>query len=196
MDRGNHAVLLGPGDHRHIIERRLDCAESGLGKPYTLVGDFFEIGLDQARFENHRAPVNAHAAGAVVLEALKGGDGESLDALRVLGPARHVDFGRADRGGRATMHVTIEEAHRLLPRRVVTKSEMYLGIDETGHGGGFIGVDDHVTGRDRVGRRGADQGDLAVGHQNAVAFGDGLAPIAGENGLQIDDRGLHVCIPR
>src|SRR5208282_1318950 len=102
------------------------------GEPYALGAELGEIRRLEARLENDRSAINAHTAGTEMLEAFEGGERQSLDAGGILGPAGNMDFRGADRGGDSAMHITFEEAHRALARRVVAEGDMNLRVDEAG----------------------------------------------------------------
>jgi len=63
-----------------------------LGQPYTLRGQLLEIGLDEPGLEDDGARPDAHASGAVMLEALHRRHRQGLDAFGILGTARDVDL--------------------------------------------------------------------------------------------------------
>ena len=76
------------------------------------------------------------------------GDRQRLHAVGIAGPAGHVDFGRADRGGDPAMHVALEVADGLLPRREVAERDVHMRIDQPRNRGRAVGVDHDVAGFD------------------------------------------------
>ena len=146
MNGGDHAVLLGPGDHRRIFERRGESAKARLGKPHALARQFLEVALYKAGLQDHRSGANSHAAGTVVLEAFHRGDGQRLYAFRILRPAGHMHFGGGDRRRCSAVHVAFKKPDGALPRRVVAEGDVHMGIDEAGNGGGAVCVDHDVAG--------------------------------------------------
>src|SRR5581483_11160904 len=190
VHRCHHAVFLCPGDHRRVVVRRLHAAEAGLRQPHALLRDLLEVRLDQARLEDDRAGIDAHAARAQVLEALFRRYGERLDAFRILRPAGHVHFRGADGGRGAAVRIAFEEADRPLTRRPVAEGVVHLRVDQSRDGGCAVGVNHHVE-RLQIGRRRSDGGYFSIGHLDAVALGVRCAPVAGDDGAEIDDRRLH-----
>ena len=201
-DRGAAGVAVddhaGGLRHLHIggvSEGRLEPAEAGLGEPDALLRHLVEIVLRQPGLQDHRAGMHPHSAGAEIVEAFLGRDRERLHPLGVARPAGHMHLAGGDRGGGPAMQVAFEEAHRLLPRGVVAEGVVHLGIDHAGHGGHAAGIQHHVAGLYSRRLDAADLGDQPVLHQNRIAGGDRVPPVAGDDGVEIDDCGLHGFLP-
>jgi hypothetical protein len=101
------------------------------------------------------------------------------------GPVRVRDRARvAPPGARdATVHVGVEEVHLLLARRVVTKHDVTVGVDQAGDAGGAAAVDDDV-GAALV--DGADGGDAPVLHEH-IGGARRIAENAGDERADVDE---------
>ena len=92
-------------DQRCIFVCVRKGAEARFGEPDALLGDLAEIVPVQAGLEDHRAGMHGHAAGAVALETLVGGDSQRLDAFRIARTSGNMHFRGADRGCYPAMHI-------------------------------------------------------------------------------------------
>ena len=135
--------------------------------------------------------MHAHPARPVMLEALEGRDRQRLDPGGVLRPARHVHLGGGDRRGGATVDVAREVAHGVLARREVAEGDVDLGVDQPRNRRRPAGVDDDIAGIDGGALHSADSFQNAVGRDKRIAVDEGCAPVARDDGAEIDDRDPH-----
>ena len=129
--------------------------------------------------------------GPVVRKAALRRDRQRLDALDVARPPRHVHLGGRDRGRGAAVQVAFEVADGALARRVVAEGDVHVRIDQARNRRHAAGVDHHVGALDRAGRRGADRDDALALGEDRVAGGERIAPVAGDDLPEIDDRDFH-----
>ena len=191
MQRGEQAGLPGVAHQGHVVPRRLHRTEPCLGEPHAIAMHVVEIGAGETRLQDDGAAVHAHAARPVMLEALEGRDRQRLDPGGVLRPARHVHLGGGDRCGGATVDVAREVAHGVLARREVAEGDVDLGVDQTRNRRRPAGVDDDITGVDSSALHRADRFQYAVGRDQRIAVDEGCAPVARDDGTEVDDRDSH-----
>src|ERR1700730_18533616 len=102
-----------------------------------------------------------------------------------------MNLRRRNRGRGAAMDVTLEISDRLLPGRVIAERDVDVRVDQAGNKRRATGVDHDVGGFYGSRRRGADGGNEAVLANDGIA-GDGrLAPVAGDDLSDVDDRDTH-----
>ena len=191
MAGGDEPGGLGVGHQRNVVVGGLHRAEPRLGEAHALLRELDKIRGLEARLQDHRAGDDAHAAGPIVGEAALRRERQRLDAFDVLRPSGNMDLGGRDRRRRAAVQVAFEIADGALARRVVAEGDVDVGIDQAGNGGHAAGVDHDIGGVHGLRRCGADRDDtLAVG-DDRVAGGERIAPIAGNDLTQIDDRDFH-----
>ena len=176
---------------RHVVARGLHRAEAGLGEPDAVPVHVVEVRPGEAGLQDDGAAVHAHAARPVMLEALEGRDCQRLDPGGVLRPARHVHLGGGDRRGGAAVDVAREVAHGVLARREVAEGDVDLGIDQPRYRRSATGVDHDLAGIECGGRHLAHSFQYAVGRDEGIAFDEGGAPVAGDDGAEIDDPDPH-----
>jgi hypothetical protein len=166
-------------------------AETGLGKAHAFLRQLNEVGILEARLQDHRTGDHPHAAGPQGGEATLRGDGKRLDPFHVARPSRHMHFRRGNAGGHPAMQVALEIPDGALARRVITEGDVHVGIDQSGNGGHAVGVDHHIGACHRLRGCRADGLDaLAVG-EDRVAVNERIAPVAGDDAAEIDDGNLH-----
>jgi hypothetical protein len=90
------------------------------------------------------------------------------------------------------MNVAFEIADRFLARRIIPERDVNLRVDQAGNGRCAAGVDHHVAGCERCGVSGADPLDLPTVGDDRVTTREGLAPVSGDDGADVDDCGPHV----
>ena len=191
VQRREQAGLARIAHQRHIVVGRRDRAEAGLGEPHAVAVHVVEVGTGEAGLQDDGAAVHAHPPRPVMLEALEGRDRQRLDPGGVLRPARHMHLGGGDRRGGAAVDVAGEIAHGVLARREVAEGDVDLGIDQPRNRRRPAGVDDHVAGIEGGCFHLADGHQPAVVGQQGIALDEGRAPVAGDDGAEIDDRGFH-----
>ena len=168
-----------------------NAPKPALASHTPLTRQFFEVALLQAWLQDHRSGADPHAAGAVVLEPFHRGDRQRLHAFRVFRPPGHMHFGCGDGRCRSAVNVAFEEADRSLARRVVAEGDVHMGIDQARDCDRPVRIDHHVALGDLRSRSGPDVDDPALVHDDGVTGRDRLAPVAGQNGAQIDDCCFH-----
>ena len=89
------------------------------------------------------------------------------------------------------MDVTLEVPDRLLAGRVIAERDVDVRVDQARNQRRGTGVDDDVGSFDGRGRRRADGGNEAVLANDGIAGDDRLAPVAGDDLSDVDDRDTH-----
>ena len=93
MNRADHSVLTGPGDHLAGLRSGLDTAQSDLPEHRNPgLREFAEILLAQAVFEDGCSRQDFDAVRAECGEGALGGDRQGLEAHDIGRPPRQVDF--------------------------------------------------------------------------------------------------------
>src|SRR5438094_6768012 len=102
-----------------------------------------------------------------------------------------MNFGCRNGGRDAAVGIALEKSDGLLPRCVIAKCVMHLGINQAGNGNGAVGVDDDVTGFESFARDGPHFEDLSIGHKDRVALSDGIFEFTVNDCPEINDCGFH-----
>src|SRR5207248_1353965 len=84
--------LLRPADLGLAVGRVVEAAKAVFGQPDALGRDLLEVGRAEGRLDYDRAGLDLHTVRLEVLKAGPRGDGQRLEAARVLRPARGVDL--------------------------------------------------------------------------------------------------------
>ena len=90
------------------------------------------------------------------------------------------------------MQITLQITHRFLPRRVVSKSNVDLGVDQPRTHRCTIGIDHHIRVSDTALADHTDTVNSTIDHANRIADGKWLSPVARNNRANIDDGGSHL----
>ena len=90
------------------------------------------------------------------------------------------------------MQITLQITHRFLPRRVVSKSNVDLGVDQPRTHRCTIGIDHHIRVSDAALADYTDTIDTTIDHADRITVGEWLAPVTGNNRADIDDGGSHL----
>ena len=90
------------------------------------------------------------------------------------------------------MQITLQITHCFLPRRVVSKSNVDLGVDQPRTHRCTIGIDHHIRVSDAALADHTDTIDTAIDHADRITVGEWLAPVTRNNRADVDDGGSHM----
>ena len=197
MDGALDAVLARPGHHLLGLVAGLDRAQTDLAQQLdTGFGEFLEVLLDHAFFNDGRAGQHLDAARAEVVKSALRRDGQRLQADDVLGPAGQVHLAGRDHGGDTAVHGGVDPADLVLARRPVAKHRVHMAVNQAGCHAGLVHVD-HSACMRHVAVLGLAHGhNQAVLHHDGVGIQDGLVDVAGQQQADVGDddfAGFSVC---
>src|SRR5205807_9457860 len=119
------------------------------------------------------------------------GHRQRLDAFDVAWSSRNMHFGRGDGGRGAAVQVAFEIADGALAGGVVAERDVDMRVDQTGDRRHAVGVDHHIGLAHDVGRRATDGYDALAVDDDRVTGRERLAPVAGDDLTDVDDRDFH-----
>ena len=126
-----------------------------------------------------------HAAGPVILEALRSGDGQVLYPYHVPWPSWSVNLPRGYHAGYPTMHVAVDKIDGLLPGSVVAYDHMYVGVYEARDKGSAMGINDYLRTLYIGLPHPSNGGDPAIFSDDGIPFHNSLMEIARDYGTYI-----------
>ena len=187
--RGDHPVGPAPGDHRSGIRAGLDRAQPDLAdEPDPGRRQLDEVRLDHPELQDRRAGPDLDATWTDVGVAVVHRDRQGLQADDVLRATRQVDLARRDHRGHAAVQRGLDEVRGPLARRVVAEDRVRVGVDEAGHDGRPMSIDDDV----RVGLEPApDRLDAPVGDDDRVGIEQRGGDVARDELADPGDQGAH-----
>ncbi len=188
VDGALDAIFARPADHLARGGAVLDAAETDFAEQFDAgSGELLEVVLDHFVFDDGRAGMNLHAAGAERPERALGENRHRLDADHVAGTAGHVNFAGGNHRGDAAVEIAVDPADLVLPWRPVARDGMNMAVDQAGRDRGAVGIDCRggVLGVDVL--EAPDRGDLAILGHDRIRIEDRLLQSAGEQQPDIAD---------
>ena len=197
VDGALDAVLARPGHHFLGLVAGLDRAQTDLAQqPDTGLGEFLEVLLDHAFFNDGRAGQHLDAARAEFVKGALRRDGQRLQTNDVLGTPGQVHLAGRDHGGDTAVHGGVDPADLVLARRPVAKHRVYMAVNQAGCHAGLVHVNDGARMRHVAVLGLAHGNDQAILHHDGVGIQDGPVDVAGQQQTDVGDddfAGFSVC---
>src|SRR5262245_9948673 len=103
----------------------------------------------------------------------------------MVGAAGNMHLAGRNAGGCAAVQIALQEADRLLLRRVVAERDMDVAVDQSWAGGRAIGVDHQVALLELIFPDRSNFREHTVVHQDRVTVGEWIAPVSSYDGPDI-----------
>jgi len=168
------AAFAGPGDHLARGFAVFHAAQADLAQNLdSCSGEFLEVILDHAVFEDGSTRVDLHSARTKGMKGALGEDGHCFQANDVFGAAGGVHFSGGDHCSDAAVKVAIDPAELILAGRPVPADGVHVAVYEAGGERSALRID---------GEGGARDIDVFLFANSRDAIADG------DHGVGVEDR--------